>query len=248
MEPKDYYATLGLPRTASETEIRQAFRKLARQHHPDVNPGNKDAEARFKEVNEANEVLSDPEKRKKYDQYGADWRNVDAWEKAGRPGARPGTRERPGPRRGDGAAGQPGYEYRTAAAEDLEDLFGSEQPYSDFFYDRFGGAGHGQPAGPRPGQDLAAPVQITLEEALHGATRTLELPGEAGQTRRLEVKIPAGVDDGSRVRLAGQGQPGRDGGPAGDLYLVVEVLPHPRFTRDGAADEDCGASARRPGQ
>jgi len=223
MELKDYYQTLGVARTATEKEIRQAFRKLARQHHPDVNPGDKAAEARFKEINEAYEVLSDSEKRAKYDQYGAQWREVEAWEKAGRPGARPGST----------AGGPDGFRYerRTASPEDLEDLFGQQEPYSDFFYDLFGG--RRAATGPRRGQDLEAPVEVTLEEAFQGATRTVELAGPDGRPRRLEVKIPPGVDTGSRVRLAGQGGPGANDGPAGDLYLAVTVRPHPLFTRQG---------------
>jgi DnaJ-class molecular chaperone len=225
VEFKDYYQILGVPKTASDKEIRAAFRKLARQHHPDVNPGDKGAEGRFKEVNEAYEVLSDPEKRKKYDQYGAEWRNVEAWEKAGRPGPRPGTTAGAGP-------GGVRYEYRTVSPEDLEDLFGEREPYSDFFYDLFGGQRSGPPR-PRRGQDLEAPVEVTLEEAFHGATRAVELAGADGQPRRLEVKIPPGVDTGSRVRLAGQGAPGANGGPAGDLYLAVTVRPHALFQREG---------------
>jgi len=240
MEFKDYYQILGLPRTASETEIRAAFRKLARQHHPDVNPGDKSAEARFKEVNEAYEVLSDPEKRQRYDQYGAEWRNVEAWEKAGRPGPRPGTAAGAGP-------GGVRYEYRTASPEDLEDLFGEQEPFSDFFYDLFGGRRGGGPPRSRRGQDLEAPVEVTLEEAFHGAARTVELaaPGghPDGKPRRLEVKIPPGVDTGSRVRLAGQGAPGVNGGPAGDLYLAVTVRPHPVFQREG---DDLRAKAEVP--
>jgi curved DNA-binding protein len=206
-EFKEYYQLLGVPRTATDKEIRSAYRKLARKHHPDVNPGDKEAEARFKEINEAHEVLSDPEKRKRYDALGPNWRQ---------PAPGPG----PGP-------GGPGYQYRTASAEDLEDLFGSQEPYSDFFYDVFG-RGARRPTGPRRGEDLAAQVDVTLEEAFAGATRQLDL-GD----RRLEARIPPGVDTGSRVRLSGQGGPGLNGGPAGDLYLVVSVRPHHRFRREG---------------
>lgn len=227
MEFKDYYQILGVPKTADERVIRQAFRKLARQYHPDVNPGDKGAEARFKEVGEAYEVLSDPDKRKKYDQYGARWRDVEAWEKAGRPGPPPGSTP--------GAPGGARHEYRTATPEDLEDLFGDRDPYSDFYYDLFtqGRASRQGPPRPRRGHDLEAPVDVTLEEAFHGTTRTLELAGAEGQPRRLEVKIPRGVDTGSLVRLAGQGGPGANGGPAGDLFLAVTVRPHPVFRREG---------------
>jgi curved DNA-binding protein len=217
MEFQDYYATLGVPRTASEKEIRSAFRKLARQFHPDVNPDNPEAEAQFKRINEANEVLSDPEKRKKYDQLGARWK-----EYANQP---------PPPRPPDGTA----YQYRTASPEDLEDLFGEGQPFSDFFETFFGGgraAAGGQPR-PRPGSDLEYPIEILLAEAYRGTTRMLELQLPDGQSRRLEVKIPAGVEDGSRVRVAGQGSPELNGGPAGDLFLVTAVAADTRFERDG---------------
>ena len=206
-EFQDYYQLLGVPRAAAEKEIRAAYRKLARQHHPDVNPGDEDAERRFKAINEAHEVLSDPEKRKKYDALGPNWRQQAAGPSPGGPG---GGR----------------VEYRTVSDEELEDLFGSREPYSDFFYDVFGRAR--RPSGPRRGEDHAAQVEVTLEEAFAGATRQLDL-GE----RRLDVKIPPGVDTGSRVRLTGQGAPGVNGGPAGDLYLVVSVRPHARFRREG---------------
>jgi curved DNA-binding protein len=219
MEFQDYYALLGVPKTASEKEIRSAYRKLARQFHPDVNPGNPEAEAKFKQINEAYEVLSDPEKRKKYDQLGARWKEYGA---------------QPPP--ADGRR----YEYRTARPEDLEDLFGESEPFSDFFETFFGSGGAGQTRtsgqrAPRPrrGGDLEYPIEITLAEAYKGTARTLELQTPDGETRRLEVKIPPGVTEGSRVRVAGQGSPGRNGGPAGDLYLVTTIRPDSRFERDG---------------
>src|SRR5919109_4279603 len=165
MEFKDYYQTLGVSKTAPEKEIKQAFRKLARKYHPDVNPGDKSAEARFKEINEAHEVLSDPEKRKKYDELGPDWRQYEQWEKAGRPGGSP---------FGQGAAGAGGgpfgqgrrVEYRTTSPEDLEDLFGSQSPFSDFFHDLYGrgqsGGSRGFETGPLPGEDVEAETTITL--------------------------------------------------------------------------------------
>src|SRR5262245_16135603 len=235
MEYQDYYATLGVPKGATEKEIRSAYRKLARQLHPDVNPGNRDAEERFKAVNEAYEVLSDPERRKKYDELGSRWKEYEQWQRAG-PAA--------------GAAGQPfdwqefagsapgggGRQYRTVREEDLQDLFGENARFSDFFETFFGqpgGARGGARRAPRPraGRDFEQPVEVTLAEAYRGTARVIELQTPDGQSRRLEVKIPPGVADGSRVRVAGQGGPGREGGPAGDLYLVTIVRPDPRFER-----------------
>jgi DnaJ-class molecular chaperone len=237
MEFQDYYAVLGVPKTASEKEIRSAYRKLARQHHPDVNPGNPEAEERFKRINEAYEVLSDPEKRKKYDQLGARWKDYESWERAQ---AAAGAQGRQQPYDwGDFAAQAPPrgerYEYRTVNPEDLQDLFGDEEPFSDFFGTFFGGRGAGGRRAPRPrrGSDLEYPIEITLAEAYTGTTRTLELQTPDGQTRRLEVRIPPGVSDGSRVRVAGQGEPGRAGGPPGDLYLVTSIARDPVFEREG---------------
>jgi curved DNA-binding protein len=218
MEYKDYYKILGIDRNASQKEIKQAYRKLARQYHPDVNPGDTTAEARFKEINEAHEVLSDPEKRKKYDQLGSQWQS---WQRMGRrpqdfdwsqwfaPGA--------GPR----------VQYGTV--EDLEEMLGGG--FSDFFQSIFGGTRPGQRARtvqPRRGRDVETEVEITLEEAYQGTTRVLEKDG-----RRLEIKIPPGVDTGSKVRVRGEGVPGTVGGQAGDLYLRVKVLPHDTFERRG---------------
>jgi len=237
MEYKDYYAALGLKKGASDKEIRSAFRKLARQHHPDVNPGNKEAEARFKEVNEANEVLSDPEKRALYDQLGPRWRDYEQYRAAGGE-ATPaeflrgttgfaGAGARPG-------AGGPRYEYRDMNADDLRDLFGDGDPFSDFFHQSFGRGGRPSASGPRgasiqiPGQDIEQQLEITLEEAVKGTTRVLQYADEAGP-RRIEARVPAGVREGSRIRLAGQGAPGYNGGPNGDLYLVAHIAPHPLF-------------------
>jgi DnaJ-class molecular chaperone len=204
MEFKDYYSVLGVPKTASDDDIKKAFRKLARKHHPDLNPGDKAAEAKFKELNEANEVLGDPEKRKKYDELGANWRQ---YEQAG---ARPGAQWQ----------GPAGGGFRSMTPEEMQEMFGESAPFSDFFRTFFGGgdmhAGRGRPRRsrrePAPEQ-LEAVAELTLEEAFRGTTRRLM---RDGKDQPLEVRIPAGVTEGSRVR-------------AGDVYLTVHVLPHPRF-------------------
>lgn len=222
---RDYYEVLGVPRTASQKDIKSAFRKLARKYHPDVNPNDPTAAEQFKEINEAKEVLSDPEKRKKYDQFGGDWQQYEAWEKAGKPGGSP-------------FGQQPNVEYTTVNPEDLEDLFGSDSPFSGFFHDMFGrsGTSGGRPGSatiPIAGQDVEAEASITLEEAYRGTTRTVEMATADGKTRKVEVKIPAGVRDGARVRVPGQGGAGRGGGGAGHLYIRINVLPDPRFSREG---------------
>ena len=235
MEYRDYYKILGVERSASQAEIKKAFRKLARQCHPDVCPGDKTAEERFKEINEAYEVLGDAEKRKKYDELGSRWPDFEQWQRAGgQAGAWPFGWSPAG-----GRGGQPGAQYQTVTAEDL---FGEGSPFSDFFSFFFGGGqpqptrqrrgGGGRAAG-RSGRDIEQPVQITLEEAYRGTQRLLEFQEEDGARRRLEVKIPAGMDNGSRVRLPGKGGRGMGGGPAGNLYLVVQVTPHPQFERKG---------------
>jgi curved DNA-binding protein len=232
MEYKDYYQILGVPRDASEKDIKSAFRKLARQHHPDVNPGDKGAEEKFKNINEAYEVLSDPEKRKKYDAFGADW------ERYQQQGGQPGGFDFSGWAAGAGGApgGAPGGgpRVRYGTPEDFADLFGENEPYSDFFSTLFGGvrgAGAGRAGGarrPRRGQDYEHPLRITFDEAFRGAARTLQMDG-----RRLEARIPAGVRTGSRVRLSGQGGAGTEGASSGDLYLRIEVAPDARFERRG---------------
>jgi len=240
MDFKDYYATLGVPRTASDAEIKRAYRKLARKHHPDLNPGDKAAEARFKEVNEANEVLGDPDKRRKYDELGANWRQYEQAEAQGRaPGGAGGWS---GPFPGAGGAGGGAGNYRTMTPEEMEEMFGGSggaDPFSDFFHTFFGRAGGGEPQerGPRRarskrGQDVESPVDLTLEEAFSGTSRRVVVKHD-GHSRTVEVRIPAGVKDGARVRAAGEGEPAPQGGTAGDLFLTVRLLPHDRFERRG---------------
>lgn len=234
---KDYYAVLGVPRTASEKEVHSAFRKLARRHHPDVNPNDKSAEDRFKEINEAHEVLGDPEKRRKYDELGPRWQEYEAWERAGKPGPNPFT----------GGSPQQRYEYRTVSPDEMEDLFGDSAPFSDFFQTFFGGSAYGERSAfgqtarsgrararaPQRGEDVEGEAEITLQEAVRGTTRTVELASGGGPPRRVELRIPPGIRDGARIRATGQGSAGAGGGGSGDLYVRVRVRHDPRFARHG---------------
>lgn len=217
MKYRDYYQVMGVDKNASAKEIKKAYRALARQHHPDVNPNDKKAEERFKDINEAYEVLGDPEKRKKYDRLGANWQQ---WQHAGGDASsfdwsRWRTTEQPG-----GVHVEYG---------DLNDLFGGGG-FSDFFRSVFGGMGGSTRPQQRAyrGQDYEHPVEISLEEAFQGTTRVLQLA-----ERRLEVKISPGVHTGSRIRVRGEGGPGVAGGAKGDFYLVIKVSPHAVFQRDG---------------
>lgn len=234
MEFKDYYTTLGVSKTASDADIKRAYRKLARQFHPDLNPGDKKAEARFKEINEANEVLGDPEKRRKYDELGANWRQYEQAGPAG--GGVP-----PGWSGGSPFGGAGGGQYRTMTPDEMQDAFGGDGSFSDFFQQFFGGGGFSAGTGarggarqarPTRGQDVEQEVDLTLEEAFTGATRRL-VSTRDGQERSVEVRIPAGVKDGARVRAAGEGGPAGRGGRSGDLYLIVRLLPHNVFERRG---------------
>ena len=214
----DYYSVLGVPRSASEKDIRDAFRKLARQYHPDVNPGNAEAEERFKQISSAHEVLSDPETRAAYDKYGDNWRNADQIEEQMR-------RQGAGGFGFGGGPGGPGGGFQRVEF----DLGGGGGGLGGLFDGLFGRSS-GPPARTR-GEDLERPVRVSLEEAYHGASRMIELRDGGGESRRIEVDIPAGIADGARVRVRGKGGPGRGGGVAGDLFLRVSVSRHPRFER-----------------
>jgi len=247
MEFKDYYSTLGVPKTATEKELKQAYRKLARKHHPDVNPGDKGAEAKFKEINEAYEVLGDTDKRRKYDELGANWRMYEQAQQQGQPfpgGGSPfGGGGFGGFGGGEGGAwtinmGGPGGA-RTMSEDEMRDMFGDADPFSDFFKTFFGGAGAGEGRGrqgrsPRSikGRDIESEAELTLEEAYHGAMRRVAIT-DGGHARSIDVRIPAGVKDGSRVRAAGEGEGGSSGGASGDLFLRVKIKPHPVFERKG---------------
>lgn len=234
MDFKDYYSTLGVSKTASDKEIKQAFRKLARKFHPDVNPGDKSAESRFKEINEANEVLSDPDKRRKYDELGANWRQ---YEQAQRTGQAPAG----GPFGGQWTYAPGGGGFRPMSDDDVADMFGGEEsPFSDFFRTFFGGSGgpkqetrRGRPrARAQNGRDVEHEIELDLEQAVQGSVQRLGIQHD-GEQRNVEVRIPAGVIDGSRVRVSGEGERGTGGATAGDLYLRVRLRPHPRFDRTG---------------
>jgi len=230
MEYKDYYSILGVDRKASREEIKKAFRKLARKYHPDVNHGDKASAEKFQEINEAHEVLSDPEKREKYDRLGSQWRQYQG--SGGKPQDFNWGEWQSDPNQG--------YGYRTVSPEEFEEMFGAEGEYSTFFQNLFGRAARQQAgpseggqhfyyeAQPRRGRDIDHGLQVTLDEAFHGTRRVLEW--EDG--RKIDAKIPPGVRTGSRVRLKGQGTPGVGGGEPGDLYLTIEVLPDNRFQRD----------------
>ena len=222
MDFKDYYEILGVAPNADKKTIQQTFRQLAHKHHPDVNPGNKDAEEKFKTINEAYQVLSDVKQRKKYDELRAQYQQ---WQKTG------GQQQQDFDWQNWSNQSDKGARTQYANAEDLEDLFGSASPYSDFFSSIFGGkasGGRSAPPGPRRGRDAEYEVDLTLEEAFRGTQRLLEMDGH-----QIQASIPLGVRTGTRVRLAGHGEQGKNGGAAGDLYLIIKVLPNDIFERDG---------------
>jgi curved DNA-binding protein len=217
-----------VPKTASEDEIRSAFRKLARKYHPDVAKDKKTAEEKFKQINEAYEVLSDPEKRKKYDQLGADWNQPGGFQ--------------PPPGWGGGQQPGGGFQQWDSGNGGVEFEFGGTG-FSDFFETFFGGGrgragfgGFGQrPATAERGHDVEADIMVTLEEALHGSTRTVSLRRNgANKVETYQVKIPRGVHEGQRIRLAGQGEAGEGGGKSGDLFLRVRLAKHPEFSVEGS--------------
>jgi len=223
MDFKDYYEIMGLSPNADKKEIQQTFRKLARKYHPDINPGNKEAEDKFKTINEAYQVLSDVEKRKKYDELRAQYLQ---WKQSGRS-------QQDFDWQNWAAQTGNGTHVQYANAEDMEDLFGSDSPYSEFFANIFtqsrrSSSTRGKVPNPRRGRDVEYEIDLTLKEAFQGTERLLEI-----DRHRIKASIPAGVRTGSRVRLIGQGEPGYNKGPAGDLFLLVKVLPNDTFEREG---------------
>jgi curved DNA-binding protein len=222
---RDYYETLGVPKTATEDEIRSAFRKLARKYHPDVAKDKKEAEEKFKQINEAYEVLSDPEKRRKYDQLGANWNQPGGFQPPPDWGGQPGG----GFHRGGSGDGGVEFEFGgTGFSDFFEQFFGGGRGQS-----AFGGFGRAQPGGGR-GNDVEADIMVPLEEALNGVTRTVSLRRSGSKkVETYQVKIPRGVREGQRIRLAGQGEAGERGGKHGDLFLRVRLQRHPDFRVEG---------------
>jgi curved DNA-binding protein len=215
---RDYYDVLGVARAATEDDIKKAYRTLARKLHPDLNPEDKTAEEKFKELNEAYTVLSDPDKRRRYDQLGPDWKT------------------------GSDFTPPPGWERTSGTYEDLGDIFGAAGTgggaagFSDFFEALFGARGGRAGAGfAMRGRDMEAEIPLALEEAHRGIKRSITLQSPNGP-KTLDVTIPAGVRDGSVIRLAGQGTPGTGNAPPGDLLLYVRLQPHPLFTIVGDGD------------
>lgn len=224
IEFKDYYSILGVSRDATEDDIKKAFRKLARKYHPDVAKDKKSAEAKFKEINEANEVLGDPVKRKKYDQLGANWRDDEQ-----------GFQPPPGWQGGAGAGGHEFHFGGTGFSDFFEQFFSggtrhgfSQQESYDFQSPRSAGGRA------RRGRDIEGDILVTLEEAMHGTTRPISLQSQDPRSRKMEtrtfqVRIPPGATDGRRIRVPNQGEPGANGGLDGDLYLRVRHASHPEF-------------------
>ena len=226
---RDYYETLSVPKTATEEEIRSAFRKLARKYHPDVAKDKKAAEEKFKEINEAYEVLGDPEKRKKYDQLGADWNRPGGFQPP--PGYQWDAQQQPGGYYqwgGDGGGVQ--FEFGgTGFSDFFEAFFGGGRGRS-----AFGGFG-GRQATAERGADVEADIMVPLEEALHGSTRAVSLRrAGSDKVESYQVKIPRGVHEGQRIRLRGQGEAGTRGGKSGDLFLRVRLARHPDFRVEGS--------------
>lgn len=213
MEFVDYYSTLGVPKTASGEDIKKAYRKLARKYHPDVNPNDKEAHKKFQQINEANEVLSDPEKRKKYDQYGKDWKHADQFEKA---------RQSQGSSGGFGGGFGGGQDFGgyTYSGDDAE--------FSDFFESLFGGARRGGRSRKFRGQDLNAELNLNLSDAYTTHKQTLTING-----KNVRITIPAGIENGQQIRLKGYGNAGANGGPDGDLYITFKLNNNTPYRRDG---------------
>lgn len=234
MEFIDYYKVLGLSKNASEADIKKAYRKLARKHHPDLNPNDKEAQQKFQRINEANEVLSDPEKRKKYDKYGKDWQHADAFEEA---------QKRQSASGGFGGATGGGFAGGGFRGDSASGGFGvgggyTEGDFSDFFESMFGGTAGGSGGSRRSsgrssyqfkGQDVNATLRLNLTDILKSQKQTIDL-GE----KKIRLSIPAGVEDGQTIKIKGYGGEGMNGGPKGDLYLTFEVLNNTGFQRIGA--------------
>lgn len=212
----DYYKILGVDKSATQDDIKKAYRKLARKHHPDLNPGDKEAEKKFKELNEANEVLSNPENRSKYDKYGENWKHGEEYEKAQQQQQRQ-------------------YQHQSYNGGYSGADFGGGEDFSDFFQDMFGGAGggfgkssRGRASGKFKGQDITAELNLNLRDAAITHPQTFEING-----KKVRITIPAGVYDGQQIKLKGHGNPGVNGGPNGDLYITFNIPADPDFERIG---------------
>lgn len=212
----DYYKILGVDKSATQDDIKKAYRKLARKHHPDLNPGDKEAEKKFKELNEANEVLSNPENRSKYDKYGENWKHGEEYEKAQQQQQRQ-------------------YQHQSYNGGYSGADFGGGEDFSDFFQDMFGGAGggfgkssRGRASGKFKGQDIKAELNLNLRDAATTHPQTFEING-----KKVRITIPAGVYDGQQIKLKGHGNPGVNGGPNGDLYITFNIPADPDFERIG---------------
>lgn len=215
MDFVDYYKTLGVPKNASQEDIKKAYRKLARKFHPDVNPNDKEAHKKFQQINEANEVLSDTEKRKKYDQYGENWKHADQYEQARQ------QQQQGGGGFGGGGFGNFGGGEYTYSSED-------EGGFSDFFESLFGGGRGRRSQAKYRGQDYNAELKLTLTDAYTTHKQTITING-----KNVRITIPAGVENGQQIKLKGYGSPGANGGPSGDLFITFVITNNTGFKREG---------------
>ena len=204
MDYIDYYKILGLSKNASADDIKKAYRKLARKYHPDINPNDKEANKKFQEINEANEVLGDPDKRKKYDKYGKDWQHGDAFEQAQR---------------------SQQHNFNTGGRQTFTQDFGGDDQFSDFFSSLFGSGGRRRKT---KGEDISATLQLTLTDVFTTHKRTITVDG-----RNIRITIPAGLENGQQLKLRGHGEPGVNGAPAGDLYITFSIINNTPFTKKG---------------